>query len=89
MKSSSSSEFLVDDLGEKSSFHPLDLEALVDKEVMKAFIPSPRCLLEPIERLVQPINMIRKYLGSSNPRGCSTNTNSLMKPFKNALFTSI
>ena len=59
MKSSSSSEFLVDDLGEESSFHPPDLEALVEKEVTKTFIPSPWRLLEPVERLVQPINMIR------------------------------
>ena len=52
-------EFLIDDLGEESCIHPPDLEALVDEEVTKAFIPSPRCLLEPVERLVQPINMIR------------------------------
>ena len=52
-------EFLVDDLGEESCIHPTDLEAFVDEEVTKAFIPSPRCLLEPIERLVQPIDMIR------------------------------
>ena len=50
---------MVDDLGEQSSIHPPNLEALVDEEVTKAFIPSPRCLLEPIERLVQPIDMIR------------------------------
>ena len=52
-------EFLIDDLGEESCIHPPDLESFVEKEVMKAFIPSPWRLLEPVERLVQPINMIR------------------------------
>ena len=50
---------MVDDLGEESCIHLSDLEALVDEKVTKAFIPSPRCLLEPVERLVQPINTIR------------------------------
>ena len=39
--------------------HPPDFEALVEKKVSKAFISNPMCLLEPVEHLVQPINMIR------------------------------
>jgi hypothetical protein len=47
------------------------LKALLEKEILKAFIPCSWCLLETIERLTEFVHMIR-MLGIFKPSGCST-----------------
>ena len=53
-------EVPIDVLGEECSVHPPNLEPLHDEEVSETLIPSSRSLLKIVERLLQPINMIRK-----------------------------
>jgi len=53
-------EVPVDVLGEECSVHPPNLEPLHDEEISEMLIPSSRSLLKTVERLLQPINMIRK-----------------------------
>jgi len=53
-------EVPIDVLGEECSVHPPNLEPLHDEEISETLIPSSRSLLKTVERLLQPINMIRK-----------------------------
>ena len=63
-------------------------KALLEQEFLKTFIPCSWCLLKPIERLLEFIDMVGKF-GIFNPGGCSTYTNSCIGPLRNALLTSI
>jgi uncharacterized membrane protein len=47
------------------------LKALLEQEILKAFIPCPWCLLETIECLTEFVQRLGR-LGSSKPDGCST-----------------
>jgi hypothetical protein len=45
--------------GKESSIGFAYLKALLEKEILKAFIPCSWCLLETIERLTEFVHMIR------------------------------
>jgi len=63
-------------------------KAVLEKKIIKTFIPCSRSLLKPIENLKELVHMVWKFW-IFKASGCCTYTNSDRGPFKNALVTSI
>jgi hypothetical protein len=64
-------EFFVDYLCEKSVVHSTNLESRFNEKIPEPLIPCPRSLLESVQRLVQPIDMVR-ICSIFKTGGCST-----------------
>ena len=58
-------------VSEKGSISFAYFKALFKQEFLKAFIPCSWCLLKPIERLLEFVDMVGE-LGIFKPSGCST-----------------
>jgi hypothetical protein len=67
---------LINFVSEESRIGFTHYKVVLEKKILKTFIPCSTSLLKPIEHLMELVHMVWKFWGSSKPGGCSPYTNS-------------